>query len=41
MVEDATSNEYILSNNHVLADQNKAKRGQLIVQPGLADVQDA
>ena len=39
MVEDATSNEYILSNNHVLADQNKAKPGQLIVQPGLADVQ--
>ena len=39
LVEDATSNEYILSNNHVLADQNKAKPGQLILQPGLVDVQ--
>jgi hypothetical protein len=39
MVEDSEDNQYILSNNHVLADQNKAKRGQLIVQPGLVDVQ--
>jgi hypothetical protein len=38
MVEDAASNEYILSNNHVLADQNHAKPGQLILQPGLADL---
>jgi hypothetical protein len=37
MVEDADENEYILSNNHVLADINKAKRGQLILQPGLVD----
>ena len=37
MVEDSDDNEYILSNNHVLADVNKAKPGQLIVQPGLAD----
>jgi len=37
MVEDSDDNEYILSNNHVLADINKAKPGQLIVQPGLAD----
>lgn len=37
MVEDSEENEYILSNNHVLADQNKARPGQLIVQPGLAD----
>lgn len=37
MVEDASNNDYILSNNHVLADINKAKPGQLIVQPGLAD----
>ncbi|MGH7923480.1 MAG: hypothetical protein ACREQH_02675 [Candidatus Binatus sp.] len=39
MVKDASDNLYILSNNHVLADQNKAKPGQLIVQPGLVDVQ--
>jgi hypothetical protein len=39
MVQDTDSNQYILSNNHVLADQNKAKPGQLIVQPGLVDVE--
>ncbi len=39
MVQDADSNQYILSNNHVLADQNKAKPGQLIVQPGLVDIE--
>ena len=38
MVQDSEDNEYILSNNHVLADQNKAKPGQKIVQPGLVDV---
>ena len=38
MVEDAGANEYILSNNHVLADQNTAKPGQSILQPGLADL---
>ncbi|MGA6974877.1 MAG: hypothetical protein WBY93_24840 [Candidatus Binatus sp.] len=38
MVEDSEDNEYILSNNHVLADQNEAKPGQKIVQPGLVDV---
>jgi S1-C subfamily serine protease len=37
MVQDSTNNEYILSNNHVLADVNRAVTGQLIVQPGLAD----
>ena len=37
MVQDADENEYILSNNHVLADINKAKPGQLILQPGLID----
>jgi hypothetical protein len=31
------SNQFILSNNHVLALENKARRGQLIVQPGLVD----
>lgn len=39
MVQDSSSNEYILSNNHVLADQNTAKPGDPIVQPGLIDVQ--
>jgi hypothetical protein len=38
MVQDADGNQYILSNNHVLADQNRAKPGQLIVQPGRVDV---
>jgi hypothetical protein len=37
LVQDSSNNQYILSNNHVLADINKAKRGQLIVQPGLVD----
>jgi hypothetical protein len=37
MVQDSSDNQYILSNNHVLADQNAAKRGQSIVQPGLDD----
>lgn len=37
MVQDSSNNEYILSNNHVLADINKAKPGQQIVQPGLID----
>ena len=39
MVQDSANNQYILSNNHVLADQNTAKPGQPIVQPGLADLQ--
>jgi hypothetical protein len=39
MVQDSANNQYILSNNHVLANQNLAKPGQPIVQPGLADVQ--
>ena len=38
MVQDSSNNQYILSNNHVLADQNKANPGQLILQPGLIDV---
>jgi len=38
MVQDTDGNQYILSNNHVLADQNQAKPGQLIVQPGLVDI---
>jgi hypothetical protein len=39
MVQDSQNNEYILSNNHVLADQNQAHAGELILQPGLVDVQ--
>lgn len=40
MVQDQSSNQYILSNNHVLADTNKAKPGELIVQPGLVDTSE-
>ena len=39
LVQDQSSNQFILSNNHVLANVNKAKRGQLIVQPGLVDTE--
>src|SRR6267378_2437094 len=38
MVQDASNNQFILSNNHVLANQNTAKSGDRIVQPGLEDV---
>jgi Peptidase family S64 len=38
MVQNRHSKQFILSNNHVLADINKAKPGQPIVQPGLLDV---
>ncbi len=38
MVQDSSSNQYILSNNHVLAEVNKAKPGQQIIQPGLIDI---
>ena len=34
---DQTNTQFILSNNHVLADINKATPGDLIVQPGLAE----
>lgn len=37
MVQDQSNNQFILSNNHVLADINKAKPGELIVQPGLPE----
>jgi hypothetical protein len=39
LVEDSNSVQYILSNNHVMADVNKAKKGQLIIQPGLVDTE--
>jgi hypothetical protein len=38
MVRNRQAKQFILSNNHVLADINKAKPGQPIVQPGLLDV---
>lgn len=38
MVQDSGGTKFILSNNHVLDDSNKAKHGDPIVQPGLADV---
>jgi hypothetical protein len=37
MVQDSGGHQFILSNNHVLADINKAKPGELIVQPGRVD----
>lgn len=33
----STQEQYILSNNHVIADSNAAVRGDLIIQPGTAD----
>jgi hypothetical protein len=38
LVEDASGNQYILSNNHVMARGNRASIGDDIVQPGLLDV---
>lgn len=37
LVEDGSGNFYILSCNHVLAKENRAARGTIITQPGLAD----
>jgi len=41
MVQDSTGNDYVLSNNHVLArtssTTSKAAKGEPIVQPGLVD----
>lgn len=36
-VATAAGQRYILSNNHVLADEGKLKKGSLIYQPGLLD----
>ena len=38
LVEDASGNKYILSNNHVLARFNRASVGENVVQPGLIEV---
>jgi len=37
LVQDNSGNQYILSNNHVLARENKAPIGEDIIQPGLID----
>ena len=37
LVGDMSDTQFILSNNHVIADTNRAKKGELIVQPGLAE----
>jgi hypothetical protein len=37
LVEDTNGNQYILSNNHVLARTNAASMGEDIIQPGLID----
>ena len=37
LVQDANGNQYILSNNHVLARTNRAAIGEDIIQPGLID----
>ena len=37
LVQDGSGNQYILSNNHVLARTNAASMGEDIIQPGLID----
>ncbi len=37
LVQDAAGNQYILSNNHVLAESDQARAGDTIIQPGLMD----
>lgn len=37
LIQDSSRNEYILSNNHVLARSDQAGTGEAIVQPGLID----
>ncbi|HEY4046120.1 MAG TPA: hypothetical protein VGM27_04555 [Acidobacteriaceae bacterium] len=38
LVQDANSNLYILSNNHVLAESDQARTGDTIIQPALIDL---
>ncbi len=38
LVADSSNTQFILSNNHVLADSDKATPGDAISQPGLVDV---
>ncbi len=37
LVQDGSGNQYLLSNNHVLARSDQAQIGEAIVQPGLID----
>jgi hypothetical protein len=37
LVEDSSGSRYILSNNHVLAESDQARKGDSIIQPGLID----
>jgi hypothetical protein len=37
LIKDSSGNEYLLSNNHVLARSDQASIGETIVQPGLID----
>ena len=37
LVKDSSGNQYILSNNHVLAHSDQAKPGEMVIQPGLID----
>lgn len=37
LVEDSKKNQYILSNNHVLAESDQGKTGDMIDQPGMID----
>ena len=37
LLQDQTGNQFILSNNHVLAESDQASLGDTIVQPGLID----
>lgn len=37
LIQDASGNQYILSNNHVLARSDQASIGETIIQPGLID----
>lgn len=38
LVEDRNENQYILSNNHVLAESDQARLGDTIIQPALIDL---
>ncbi|WP_131991188.1 hypothetical protein [Acidipila rosea] len=37
LLKDSSGNQYILSNNHVLAESDQAQPGDSIIQPGLID----
>lgn len=37
LIQDSSGNQYILSNNHVLARSDQASAGETIIQPGLID----